>query len=85
MEQWVRHRIRERAYQLWNAGGRIEGQAEHYWLSAEREILAELHSQPLAQGPSDSSARQERKPAKVRARQRSLKRADGAQPARPST
>jgi hypothetical protein len=31
--------IRERAYHLWIADGRPEGQADIYWLNAQREIL----------------------------------------------
>jgi DUF2934 family protein len=31
--------IRERAYHLWIADGQPEGQAEMYWLNAQREIL----------------------------------------------
>src|SRR6266404_1786747 len=31
--------IRERAYHLWIAGGQPEGQAEIYWLNAQREII----------------------------------------------
>jgi hypothetical protein len=31
--------IRERAYHLWIAGGQPEGQADIYWLNAQREIL----------------------------------------------
>ena len=31
--------IRERAYHLWIADGQPDGQAEVYWLSAQREIL----------------------------------------------
>src|SRR2546421_9150658 len=65
MEQRLHHLIRERAYHLWNDGGCKEGQAEHYWLSAEREVLAESRAQPLAQTASISSPRPERKPAKV--------------------
>ena len=42
MELYLHDRIRQRAYQLWNAGGRIDGQAEQHWLAAEREILAEM-------------------------------------------
>ena len=42
MEQALQHRIRERAYELWNSGGRVEGQADHYWLVAEREMLSEM-------------------------------------------
>jgi dsDNA-binding SOS-regulon protein len=32
--------IRERAYHLWNANGRQEGNAEAHWLAAQREVLA---------------------------------------------
>jgi hypothetical protein len=32
--------IRERAYHLWIADGRPDGNADTYWLSAQREILA---------------------------------------------
>ena len=31
--------IRERAYHLWIADGQPEGQADIYWLNAQREIL----------------------------------------------
>jgi len=31
--------IRERAYHLWIADGQPDGQADLYWLSAQREIL----------------------------------------------
>jgi hypothetical protein len=31
--------IRERAYRLWIADGQPEGQADVYWLNAQREIL----------------------------------------------
>ena len=30
--------IRERAYHLWIADGQPEGQADIYWLNAQREI-----------------------------------------------
>ena len=32
--------IRERAYHLWTANGRQDGDAEAHWLTAQREILA---------------------------------------------
>ncbi len=32
--------IRERAYHLWIADGQPEGQADLYWLNAQREMLA---------------------------------------------
>jgi len=31
--------IRERAFHLWIADGQPEGQADMYWLNAQREIL----------------------------------------------
>jgi len=31
--------IRERAYHLWIADGQPQGQADAYWLNAQREIL----------------------------------------------
>lgn len=42
MGQSLHHHIRQRAYEMWNAGGRIDGQADQYWLAAEREVLAEM-------------------------------------------
>jgi hypothetical protein len=42
MEQSLLHRIRERAYEMWNVGGRTDGQADRHWLAAEREVLAEM-------------------------------------------
>ena len=33
--------IRERAYHLWVADGRPEGNADNYWLNAQREMLAQ--------------------------------------------
>jgi hypothetical protein len=33
--------IRERAYQLWVADGRPEGNPDNYWLNAQREMLAQ--------------------------------------------
>jgi DUF2934 family protein len=40
MDQNRENRIRERAYEIWTANGRLDGQADHHWLAAEREILA---------------------------------------------
>jgi Protein of unknown function (DUF2934) len=40
MDQNLGNRIRERAYEIWTASGRMDGQAHHHWLAAEREILA---------------------------------------------
>ena len=32
--------IRQRAYHLWIEGGRQDGQADNYWLAAQREVLS---------------------------------------------
>jgi hypothetical protein len=40
MDQSLKKRIRERAYQIWTAHGCVHGQAEQHWLAAERELLA---------------------------------------------
>jgi hypothetical protein len=40
MDQNLENRIREHAYEIWTANGRMDGQADHHWLAAEREILA---------------------------------------------
>jgi DUF2934 family protein len=38
--------IRERAYQLWIADGRPDGNSDAYWLNAQHEML--MHSVDLA-------------------------------------
>jgi hypothetical protein len=42
MEQALEHRIRERAYEIWNAHGQIDGKAHDHWLAAEHEVLSSL-------------------------------------------
>jgi DUF2934 family protein len=51
MEISLQHRIRDRAYEIWNAGGRIHGRAEQHWLAAEREILAQMSAETPASPP----------------------------------
>src|SRR5260370_35376466 len=50
--------IRERAYHLWIADGQPEGQADIYWLYAQREILTtsveSSGSNAAAAAPSDT-------------------------------
>lgn len=41
MEQTLHDRMRERAYHLWKSGDG-QGDDNHYWLIAEREVLAEV-------------------------------------------
>ena len=38
--QYLEQAIRERAYHLWITDGRPDGNADAYWLNAQREILA---------------------------------------------
>jgi hypothetical protein len=40
MDESLENRIRELAYEIWNAHGCVHGQAERHWLAAEREVLA---------------------------------------------
>jgi hypothetical protein len=47
MDQNLENRIRERAYEIWTANGRMDGQADHHWLAAEREILAIVAPLPV--------------------------------------
>ena len=51
--------IRERAYHLWIADGQPEGNADVYWLSAQREILTtslEGSRETPAVAPLDSAS-----------------------------
>jgi hypothetical protein len=48
MEPALAQRIRERAYEIWNATGREDGRADEHWLSAERELLVSARRQPIA-------------------------------------
>ena len=54
--------IRERAYHLWTADGQPEGQADIYWLNAQREILTT--SLEASSSPAAESAPVTAKPAK---------------------
>jgi hypothetical protein len=54
MEPALEQRIRERAYEIWNATGREDGRADEHWLSAERELLASARRQPIAAKLTDS-------------------------------
>jgi Protein of unknown function (DUF2934) len=60
MQGTLQHRIRERAYEIWNAGGQLHGQAEQHWLAAEREILTHMSEQNCAEQPARRPVRQRR-------------------------
>jgi hypothetical protein len=59
MEQALEERIRERAYEIWNATGRTHGHADEQWLAAEREVLAaeDLSTKSVPPRKSGSRAR----------------------------
>jgi hypothetical protein len=38
IDQDLSERIRERAYEIWIASGHRDGEADQYWLAAEKEI-----------------------------------------------
>jgi Protein of unknown function (DUF2934) len=40
MDHTLEDNIRKRAYELWIAEGCVHGRGDHYWLAAERELLA---------------------------------------------
>ena len=40
MDQGLETRIRQRAYEIWDALGRPNGEAGAHWLAAERELLS---------------------------------------------
>ena len=61
MDQSLKNRISERAYEIWAAHGRADGQADQHWLAAEREVLAAstaaLAASCVAQRTSSFAAR----------------------------
>ena len=54
MEPALEQRIRQRAYEIWNATGREDGRADEHWLFAERELLSSVRRQPIAAKLADS-------------------------------
>jgi hypothetical protein len=77
MELSLQERIRERAYQIWNASGRVQGQAKQHWLAAERQVLSEMAAQlnaatALAEQKKSTPARQSRPITNVRPQPRRL-------------
>jgi Protein of unknown function (DUF2934) len=66
--------IRERAYHLWLNDGRPEGQADLYWLSAQRDLLAA--SVETSAAPSEiGAAKPAKKPRLARFRKSKTKTA----------
>ena len=42
-------RIRERAYQLWEADGRPDGDGQDYWERAENEVVSQAETERWAE------------------------------------
>jgi Protein of unknown function (DUF2934) len=57
--------IRERAYHLWIADGQPEGQADLYWLNAQREVLTTSVESLAAATTADTVASKPAKKARV--------------------
>ena len=56
MDHSLENRIRERAYEFWNADGCVHGKSDQHWLAAEREILA-ASTAALARKPAPQKKR----------------------------
>ena len=65
MERSLQQHIRQRAYEMWNAGGRIEGEADQHWLAAEREVLAQQMT-ATSSAPQTTAPNKSRRPARRR-------------------
>ena len=59
MEHTLEHRIRQRAYEIWNADGRADGKADEHWLAAEREVLSARSPASKASAPRKSHKRRQ--------------------------
>jgi Protein of unknown function (DUF2934) len=60
MEHTLEVRIKQRAYEIWNADGRADGKADEHWLAAEREVVSSLSARspaPKASAPRKSHKR----------------------------
>jgi hypothetical protein len=70
MEQTLEQRIRQRAYEIWDAVGRPEGASHLHWLAAEREVLAASSFGTSTARPKATASKtgHRAKPARPRAR-----------------
>jgi hypothetical protein len=61
--------IRERAYQLWEQAGCVDGRAEEHWHAARQELMAGQEAQPVVNSvpPAEPAASE---PAAKRPRRR---------------
>ena len=72
-------RIKERAYAIWLAEGRVHGRHQDHWHRAEREIAAEDSAGKAAGGATA------RRPSRPRAATAPSKAGTAAAPKRPAT
>ena len=63
MEEALEQRIRQRAYEIWDAVGRPQGVSELHWLAAEREVLFASVG-PMVQAQRKSTPRKSARRAK---------------------
>ena len=72
MQQGLDQRIRQRAYEIWEALGRPYGDSDQHWLTAEREILAfsvqEVARPTRKKAPTPRKGPRQAKLARARAR-----------------
>ena len=66
----LEHRIRQRAYEIWQAHGQTDGKADEHWLAAEREVVASMTVQTPALDTSAPSKAKSRRAASSRPAQR---------------
>ena len=50
--------IQQRAYDLWEKAGHLQGRDEEYWLQAEAELRAEIRTQGNGPAQSRTATRQ---------------------------
>jgi Protein of unknown function (DUF2934) len=77
MEESLQDRIRERAYEIWEAGGRMHGEAEQHWFAAEREVQSRMTAEIVPSKPVVASkvTRQRQFVANVQGRAKSAAKA----------
>jgi Protein of unknown function (DUF2934) len=62
----LEQRIRERAYEIWNAHGRANGNAHDHWFAAEREVFASFSAR--SPNPETSTPKKARSSTRQRKR-----------------
>ncbi|AYN96399.1 MULTISPECIES: DUF2934 domain-containing protein [Pseudomonas] len=62
----LEQRIRQRAYEIWEAAGRPDGQGFEHWFQAQREVDYDTAGDPLSGGIETSVAQPMPKPKRSR-------------------